>query len=179
MRKRIVSIAIALLLGLQTVPASAWEFSVPEDADALVRTYCNPKFGVFDVFLPASNDQRSWDIQDHGVFFLNVYCIKNKFFVTTNFLKWNLDSSEWEQIDFAKSSNLKIKIGTAKPISWSVKTEQNVGGTIINIPSLFVKKISSAKTILFPVKAGEQSYNVKFNVNGFSKFLPDPRDAGC
>ena len=179
MKIRLVAVLAAVLMAVQPPSAQAWEFSIPEDADALVRTYYNPKFGSFDVFLPASNNQRSWDIQDYGVFFLNVYCIEGKFEVNTNYLKWNLDTSQWEQIEFAKTSNLKIKIGNNKPISWSIKTQKDVYGVIINNPNLLVKKISSAKTLSFPVSAGDQTYNVKFNVNGFKKFLPDLRDAGC
>ena len=179
MRKLLIAGLAAMFLGFQTLPASAWELSVPEDADALVRTYYNPKFGAFDVFLPASNNQRSWDIQDHGVFFLNVFCVDSKFLVTTSYLKWNLEKSEWEEIPFSKTKNLQIKFGTAKALNWSIKTQEGVGGSVVANPSLFVKKMSNAKTVSFPVRTADSRFDVKFNTKGFSKYVPDLRDAGC
>ena len=171
---------LALTMGLfSSSQANAWELSVPSDADTLVRTYYNPIFGPFDEFTLPKNDQKSWDIQNHGVFFLNIYCSQEKFLVLTKYQKWNLEKSEWETMSFPKLSSLPLRFGTAKAISWGVKTEQDVDGLVISNPKLFVKKISSVKFLEYQVKSDGKPFKVKFNIAGFSNYLPDLKDAGC
>lgn len=178
--RKVVPAILVLLLGLHSSPqAHAWDLSVPSDADTLVRTYYNPIFGPFDEFTLPKNDQKSWDIQNHGVFFLNVYCSQEKFLVLTKYQKWSLEKSEWETMPFPKLTSMPLRFGTAKAISWGVKTEQDVDGLVISNPKLFVKKISGVKSLEYQIKSDGKLYKVKFNTAGFSNYLPDLKDAGC
>ena len=179
MRTRfILTLVIGLSLGT-TPHAQAWDLSVPSDADTLVQTYFNPAFGPFDTFTPPKNDKKSWDIQNYGVFFLNIYCSSEKYLVLTRYQKWNDESSVWDTIAFPKSTSLSLKFGNSKAISWGTKLENDINGIVISNPKLFVKKITSVKTLEYPVKIEGTTYKVKFNTAGFRSFLPDLKDAGC
>jgi hypothetical protein len=175
-----LTIVLVLSLSLGNVShAAAWDLSVPSDADTLVRTYYNPVFGPFDTFTLPKNDKKSWDIQNYGVFFLNIYCSSEKYLVLTKYQKWNDESSVWETIAFPKSSNLSLKFGNAKAISWATKLENDVDGVVISNPKLFVNKISSVKSLEYPIRIDGKSYKVKFNIAGFRSYLSDLQDAGC
>ncbi len=179
MRTRL-TIALVLILSMGNFNhAVAWDLSIPSDADTLVRTYYNPSFGPFDTFTLPKNDKKSWDIQNYGVFFLNVYCSSEKYLVLTKYQKWNDELSAWETIAFPKSSNLSLKFGNAKAISWAAKLENDVDGVVISNPKLFVKKISSVKSLEYPVRIDGKPYKVKFNTAGFRSYLTDLQDAGC
>jgi hypothetical protein len=178
--KRVLASLIAVLLGLHIPQSSfAWDISVPDDSDTLVRTYFNPVFGPFDQFTLPKNDKKSWDIQNFGVFFLNVYCSNQKYFVLTKYQKWSDQESTWKTIAFPKTANLSIKFGKGKSISWGVRLEENVDGIVLSNPNLFVKKIASVSTIEYPIRIESKSYKVKFNTAGFSNYLSDLQDAGC
>lgn len=179
MRTRFI-LLLVIGLNLGTTPhAQAWDLSVPSDADTLVRTYYNPVFGPFDTFTLPKNDKKSWDIQNHGVFFLNIYCSSEKYLVLTKYQKWNNESSVWETIAFPKSANLSLKFGNSKAISWGTKLENDVDGIVISNPKLFIKKIASVKTLEYPVRIDGKPYKVKFNIAGFRSYLADLQDAGC
>lgn len=179
MRKIFPLVLVFLLCLGNSYPAASWDLSVPSDSDTLVRTYFNPAFGPFDTFTLPKNDQKSWDIQNYGVFFLNIYCANEKFFVLTKFQKWNDETSVWDTIPFPKSTNLSIKFGKSKTILWGTKLEKDVDGVVITNPKLFVKKVMSAKTLEYPVTIEGKLYKVKFNTAGFINYLPDLQDAGC
>ena len=77
-----------------------------------------------------------------------------------------------------RSTSFK-KFGNSKAISWGTKLENDINGIVISNPKLFVKKITSVKTLEYPVKIEGTTYKVKFNTAGFRSFLPDLKDAGC
>ena len=176
--KKIFLISILLSL-VQMHTANGWELSVPGEDETLVRTYFNPAFGPFDVFIPAANYKRSWDIQNYGVFYLNVYCSGSKYLVLTRFQKWNDEESMWKSVPFEKSPSLSMKFGKSNAISWGTRLQEDIDGAVITNSNLFLKKIKSVKTLSFPVLADGTKYQVKFNTAGFSKFIPDLEDAGC
>ena len=179
MRFRVI-LAFLLAINLGSAQQShAWELSIPGDDELLVRTYFNPAFGPFDIFSLPANDQKSWDIQNYGVFFLNVYCWQEKYLVVTKYQKWNLEKSVWETIPFPKNPSLSMRFGTTKAVSWGVRVVKDVDGTVVSNPKLFVKKMLPAKNVAYPVTINGEVYKVKFNTAGFSKFLPDIKDAGC
>ncbi len=179
MRKLLAGLLLVALGFGYSPQANAWDLSVPADADTLVRTYFNPVFGPFDEFTLPKNDQKSWDIQNHGVFFLNIYCSQEKYLVLTKYQKWSMEKSEWETMPFPKLTNLSLRFGSAKAISWGVKTEQDVDGLVFTNPKVFVKKVSGAKSLDYQIKSDGKLYKVKFNTAGFSNYLPDLKDAGC
>jgi hypothetical protein len=178
-RKRVATVLVAILGLVIPQHASAWDILVLDDTETLARTYFNPAFGPFDEFTLPKNDQKSWDIQNYGVFFLNIYCTNQKFFVLTKYQKWDDPISEWKTIPFSKSTDLRIKFGKGKAISWGVRLEENVDGVVISNPNLFVRKLSSVKSIEYPVRIESKQYKVKFNTAGFANYLPDLQDAGC
>ena len=179
MRLRVI-LAFLLVINLGSMQQThAWELSIPGDDELLVRTYFNPAYGPFDIFTPAANDQKSWDIQNYGVFFLNIYCWQEKLAIVTKYQKWNLEKSVWETIPFPKTTSLPMRFGTTKAVSWGVREMPDVDGTVVSNPKLFVKKMLPAKNFSYPVTIDGQVYKVKFNTAGFSKFLPDLKDAGC
>jgi hypothetical protein len=179
MRLRVI-LAFLLAINLGSVQQThAWELSIPGDDEVLVRTYFNPAYGPFDIFTLPANDQKSWDIQNYGVFFLNIYCWQEKYLVVTKYQKWNLEKSVWETIPFPKTTSLPMRFGTAKAVSWGVREMPDVDGTVVTNPKLFVKKMLQVKNTSYPVTIDGQVYKVKFNTAGFSKFLPDLKDSGC
>lgn len=179
MRLKVTATIAMILVVLVPQRATAWDVLIIDDHETLARTYFNPVFGPFDEFTLPKNDKKSWDIQNHGVFFLNVYCSDKKFIVLTKYQKWSDSESTWKTIAFPKSSDLSLKFGKSKAISWGVRLEENVDGVVISNPNLFVKKMSSVKTVEYPVRIESKLYKVKFNTAGFANYLPDLQDAGC
>ena len=179
MRFRLIAALTALMTIGQISPAVAWELSVPGDNETVVRTYFNPAWGPFDVFTPPVNDKKSWDFQNYGVFFLSVICYEEKYVVLTKYQKWDDPESTWETVPYLKSPSLSMKFGSSKVVSWGTRIEEGVDGVVISNPKLFIKKLSAAKSLSFPVVVEQTKYSVKFNTAGFAKYLPDLRDAGC
>ncbi len=139
MRSWKIFVAAGALCLAPMQPANGWELSVPGEDETLVRTYFNPAFGPFDVFLPPANNKKSWDIQNYGVFYLNVYCSGSKYLVLTRFQKWNDEESMWKSIPFEKSSSLSMKFGKSNVISWGTRLQENVDGVVITNSNLFME----------------------------------------
>jgi hypothetical protein len=178
-RIRFIAALTALITIGQLNPAMAWELSVPSDNETVVRTYFNPAYGPFDIFTLPKNDKKSWDIQNYGVFFLNVYCSEEKYAVVTKYQKWDDVESTWKTIPYLKSPSFSLKFGSSKAIPWGTRVEEGVDGVVISNPKLFIKKLSAAKSLSFPTVVEQTKYSVKFNTAGFAKYLPDLSDAGC
>lgn len=179
MKRRFQFALLVVAMVSSNSSAHAWDFGVPDEETAIVRTYFNPAFGSFDYFTLPKADQRSWDIQNYGVFFLNIYCHKQQYLTVTKFQKWSDEKSVWENIDFPKSASLKLIFGTGKPINWGTKVSEDIEGTIISNPKLFINKLLKVKSLSYPVSIDGRSYKVKFNVAGLGKFMPDLKGAGC
>ena len=173
-----IAVLCMVILGLLPVNAWSWDYSVPEDADMLVRTYYNSKNGPFDQFTLPKNDTFSRNIESEGVYIFNIFCYDSKFEINLEYLKWSKDENSWISIPFDSKGSVNLKIDS-KTVSWAITKKPEINRIYFANPKLLIKKLPLGKKLSLNVKNESKSLTASFNLIGLKNYMADFRDSGC